>query len=204
MALGRYNLCAMSDLQNQPQPMIPWFVATERFDKSNAAWAKYIAWSGLEQLDEVVSLDSSFCPTVLPDIKPEYWNHIVNEDFMLHFFTDLDYLRGETASVPRKNLLCVFRNPFTHPSVGQVPNGFEFIGYDLLDKESGTSALTNCGGFPKAFSNSELSEKGLLGSHERARTVQDALVREYPLEHHADCHLWAIFRSKVELSTCTE
>jgi hypothetical protein len=64
--------------------MIPWFVATEKFDKFNAAWAGYIAWSGLEQLDEIISLDSSLCPTVLPDIKTEYWSHIVNEDFMLH------------------------------------------------------------------------------------------------------------------------
>jgi hypothetical protein len=175
-------------------PMIPWFVATAKFDKTDSTWAKYIAWSGLRQLDEVVSLDSSLCPTVLPDIKPEYWNHIVNEDFMLHFFTDLDYLRGETAAISRKNLLCVFRNPAGHPSAAQVPERFEFIGYDLLEKDSGISALTNCGGFPKAFSNSELSEKGLLVGHERSRTVQDALIREYPNEHHADCYLWAIFR----------
>jgi hypothetical protein len=175
--------------------MIPWFVATEKFDKSDGNWAKYIAWSGLEQLDEIISLDSSLCPTVLPDIKTEYWDRIVNEDFMLHFFTDLDYLRAETASFLRKNLLCVFRNPIAHPAAAQVPEGFEFIGYDLVEKDSGMSALTNCGGFPKAFSNSELSEKGLLRTHERGRTVQDALVQEYPTEHHADCHLWAIFRA---------
>ena len=177
-------------------PMIPWFVATAKFDKTDATWAKYIEWSGLRQLDEVVSLDSSLCPTVLPDIKPEYWSHIVNEDFMLHFFTDLEYLRGETAAISRKNLLCVFRNPAGHPSAAQVPEGFEFIGYDLLEKDSGISALTNCGGFPKAFSDSELSEKGLLMAHERSRTVQDALLREYPNEPHADCHLWAIFRCR--------
>jgi hypothetical protein len=173
--------------------MTPLFVATERFDQSDAHWGKYIAWSRLEQLDEVVSLDSSLCPTILPDIKTEYWNHIVNEDFMLRFFTDLDFLRAETADIHRKNLLCVFRNPPIHPS-SQIPEGFEFIGYDLLDKDSSTSALTNCGGFPKAFSNSELSEKGLLRTHERCREVQDALRQQYPNEHHADCHLWAIFR----------
>jgi hypothetical protein len=175
-------------------PMIPWFVATEKFDRTDAAWAKYIAWSGLKQLEEVVSLDSSLCPTVLPKIKPEYWNRIVKEDFMLHFFTELDYLLGEIAAIPRKNLLCVFRNPAAQPSAAQVPEGFEFVGYDLLEKDSGTGALTNCGGFPKAFSNSELSEKGLLMKHERSRTVQEALIREYPNKPHADCHLWAIFR----------
>jgi hypothetical protein len=175
--------------------MTPWFIATKRFDQSDSGWGKYIAWSGLEQLEEVVSLDSSLCPTVLPDVKAEYWNHIVNEDFTLHFFTDLDYLRGETADIYRKNLLCVFRNPPVHPC-SQIPEGFEFIGYDLLDKDSSTSALTNCGGFPKVFSNSELSEKGLFRTHERCRQVQDALRQRYPNEHHADCHLWAIFRCK--------
>ena len=57
----------------RPSPlMIPWFVATDKFDKSDVSWAKYIAWSGLKQIDEIVSLDSSLCPTVLPDLKTEY------------------------------------------------------------------------------------------------------------------------------------
>jgi hypothetical protein len=92
-----------------------WFIATERFDRSDASWQEYIAWSKIPELDEVVSLDSSLYPSVLPDIKPEYWNHIVNEDFMVRFFTDLDFLRSETSNIQRKNLLCVFRNPPTHP-----------------------------------------------------------------------------------------
>lgn len=193
--MGGTILCDMPGTQNPPRQMIPWFIATEKFDKSDPGWAKYITWSGLEQLDEVISLDISLCPTVLPNIKTEYWNRIVNKDFFIYFFTDLEFLRIEAASILRKNLLCVFRNPVTHPCAAQVPQGFEFIGYDLVEKESGMSALTNCGGFPKAFSNRELSEKGLLTKHERARTVQDTLVREYPNEHHANCHLWAIFRS---------
>src|ERR1700733_15838084 len=103
-------------------PMIPWFVATAKFDETDATWAKCIAWSGLRQLEEVVSLDRGLCPTVLPDIKPEYWNHIVNEDFMLQFFVDFDYLRKEAGKIHSKNLLCVFRNATAHPS-SQVPEG---------------------------------------------------------------------------------
>ncbi len=119
----------------------------------------------------------------------------MNEDLMFHFFVDLDYLRNETADIHRKNLLCVFRNPPGHPS-SQVPEGFEFIGYDLVHKDTSISALTNCGGFPKAFSNGELSEKGLFRTHERSREVQDALPQQYPSEPHADCYLWAIFRCR--------
>ena len=106
--MGGTLLCAMCDSQDSPEQVVPWFVATEKFDKSDAGWAKYITWSGLDQLDEVVSLDCSLCPTVLSKIKAEYWNRIVNEDFMLNFFTDLEYLRIETASILRKNLLLFF------------------------------------------------------------------------------------------------
>jgi hypothetical protein len=173
--------------------MTPWFIATEKFDSFHAGWAKYIAWAKLDQLDEVVSLDCSLCPTVLPKIKPEYWNRIVNEDFTLHFFTDLGFLRDEIADIPRKNVLCVFRNPPVHPTSG-IPDNFEFVGYDLVDVQSQTSALTNCGGFFDAFSGSELSEKGLLTSFERSREVQAGLRSRYPHDPHANCNLWAIFR----------
>lgn len=175
--------------------MTPWFIATEKFDRSNRRWEKYVAWSGLTQLDEVVSLDASLCPTVLPEIKPEYWSRIVNENFLLCFFTDLDFLRAESSAIPRKNLLCVFRNPSAHPEV-EAGSGFEFVGYDLVENPSGTSALTNCRGFPEAFSNSELSEKGLLRTFDRARQVESELIRHYPNEAHANCDLWAIFRGQ--------
>jgi hypothetical protein len=173
--------------------MTPWFIATEKFDNSHDNWGKYIEWSKLEQLDEVVSLDPGLCPSVLPEIKPEYWSRIVNEDFMLRFFTDPDYLRGEVAGIPKKNFLCVFRNPTAHPS-SEVPKEFEFVGYDLIDIESTASAPSNCGGFPEIFSNRELSEKGLLRSYERSQQVRSELRRRFPHEIHANCDLWAIFR----------
>jgi hypothetical protein len=172
----------------------PLFIATERFDPSNEAWPKYIAWSGLKQLDELVSLDSALCPTVLPKTKPEYWDHIVSEDFMLDYFTDLDFLNKEVAGIPAKNLLCVFRNPSEDPGA-YVPNGFKFVGYGLVEKDGGISALTNCKGFPNAFSNGELSQKGLLSTHSRAREVQEVLLQKYANDPHALCNLWAVYRN---------
>jgi hypothetical protein len=79
--------------------MGPWFIATGSFSSGNTqAWEKYIAWSGLGPLDEVVSLDPMLCPTVLPEIKNEYWPYIVNEDFMLNFFVDLEFLLKQISS----------------------------------------------------------------------------------------------------------
>jgi hypothetical protein len=174
--------------------MTPWFIATEPFtSKDGAKWDEYVAWSGLTQLDEVVSLDGMLCPTLFPEIKDDYWPHIVNENLMLNFFVDFDFLKRQIAGFEKKNVLCVFRNPAVLPQAPSFAK-FEFFGYDLVDCEGSVSALTNCGGFPHAFANSELSHTGLLLDLHRATEVQQLLHARYPDEHHANCHVWAIFR----------
>ena len=175
--------------------MQPWYIATDRFTSRHKGWTKYIAWSGLTQLDEVVSLDPVLCPSLLADIKPEYWPHIVNEDFMLNFFVDLEFLLAQLPGAVEGNLLCVFRNPLNQPPLPTGSLTFEVLGYDLVDVQGSASALTNCGGFPEVFDNSELSSKGLLSSCTRALEVRSELRRRYPEEPHADCHVWAILRA---------
>lgn len=172
--------------------MTHWFIATEPFTQDGQGWDQFIEFSGLKQLKEVVSLDGLLCPPVLREIKDDYWPYIVNEDFNLKFFVDFDFLMKQVAGIEVKNILCVIRNP-THPPI--PPSGaFEFLGYDLVDRECSISALTNCGGFADVFSNSELSACGLLSGFERAVEVQRMLRSSHPNERHADCHLWAIFR----------
>jgi hypothetical protein len=114
---------------------------------------------------------------------------------MLAFFVDLEFLLDQIAGIEERNLLCVYRNP---PSGLALPAGamnFEFMGYDLVDVQASASALTNCGGFRDVFDNGELSSKGLVASHARAFQVQSALRARHPEEHHANCHVWAIFRA---------
>jgi hypothetical protein len=172
----------------------PWFIATERFGPDNGdAWNNYIGWSGLTQLREVVSLDGMLCPTLLPDIRDDYWPHIVNENFLLHYFLDFDFLFKQVSGIDRKNVLCVFRDPGERPVAPSVAR-FEFLGYDLVDLEGTVSALTNCGGFPGVFENAELSSCGLLLELERAIEVTTRLRSLYPEERHAHCAVWAVFR----------
>jgi hypothetical protein len=176
--------------------MVPWFIATERFtSRDGEAWDKYVAWSGLRHLEEVVSLDPMLCPTLLPEIKDDYWPYIVNEDFMLNFFVDLQFLLRQVPDLDGSNLLCVYRNPEEPPPPYQNSIRFEPLGYDLVDVEGSASALSNCGGFPDVFTSAELSSKGLLTSHARALQVQSDLCSKHPEEHHANCHVWAISRA---------
>ena len=181
--------------------MTPWFVATEKFGPWDGdKWNKYVAWSGLSQLKELLSLDSMLCRSVLASDKvpDEYWPHIVREDFMLDYFVDLNFLESQLRSKSGFNLLCVVRNPINEESgSGLIPPGFAFQGYDLVEVEGGVSALTNCGGFPDVFANTELSETGLFADFSRAREVQAKLKERHPEDAHADCHLWAIFRKET-------
>lgn len=178
--------------------MQPLFIATEKFGSwDSESWAKYIEFSGLSHLTEVVSLDSMLCPPILNEVKDEYWPYIVNEDFMLSYFIDLEFLIKKVANISDKNILCVYRNPTSHPTVSSASSMFQFVGYDLVDVEGFNSALSNCGGFPDVFSNQELNNYGLLSSHERAIEVQSALLKLHPDEPHANCHAWAIFRKDM-------
>jgi hypothetical protein len=177
----------------------PFYIAKKRFGPHNGdRWGGYVKRSGLTQLRELVSLDGMLCPSVLPEIKDDYWPHIVNENYMLNYFTDLEYLLTLITSIPDKNLLCVFLNPTVQPVISTGPVQFSFCGYDHIEVAGDISALSNCGGFPKAFHNSELNDVGLLPDLVRAKEVQARLREFYPKKHHphANCDVWAIFRAE--------
>jgi hypothetical protein len=123
----------------------------------------------------------------------EDWSKAINENFMIEFCTDQDHLRSATKLNPDRTILGVARNPESSMSNVMV-NGFTFVGYDIVDKETSISALLNCGGFPEVFSIEELSEKsGLIEDFSRARQIRDELAEKFPDEPHAQCHFWAIW-----------
>lgn len=173
--------------------MRPWFTARKKFDPSaGRAWEDYVGWSKLTHLAEVISLDSMLCPSVLKETKDDYWPHLA-ETQLFGFFTDLPFLERQLSQTDGHILLSVYLNPPELPTLPTELERFVFVGFDLLEAASATSALTNCGGFPKAFSNDELNAVGLIEGHARAVEVKNALCKEYPEENHADCDLWAVF-----------
>jgi hypothetical protein len=171
------------------------FIATERFDPTDGeTWQKYFEWAKIPALKEVVSLDISLCNPLVNELSDEDWNHIVCEDFRSNYFKDLDYLALKVKDVQRKNVLGLYRNPDTHISTAPAQRDFGFIGYDLIEEATQISALTNCGGFPEAFSNDELNSCGLISKFERANEIRKKLVEMYPKEAHAHCEMYAIWR----------
>jgi hypothetical protein len=178
--------------------MRPLFTAVETFGPSDGdAWRKYVEWSGLTQLSELVSLDQSLCQPAIKEVIDGDWAHIVDCESYRWLFDKPDYLKGRLDRHARLNLLCVYKNPADGIDLSEVPTSFRPVGFDFIEARTGISAITNCGGFTDVFTNSELSEHGLITNLERAIEIQSELRRLHPDENHADCDLWAIFRSEV-------
>jgi hypothetical protein len=174
------------------------YSAVKRFDPAcGERWRGFIEWSGLTQLREVVSLDGILCPNVIQDLTDEDWQHNVQEDLKITLFHDLDYLVRRAGEDGPLNILALLQNPTEEEVQSFSDRRFVFRGFDLVELQTGISALVNCGGFDKAFAASDLSECGLLNAHAQALRVQKLLRQEYPDEHHADCDVWAIWQMKA-------
>jgi len=175
--------------------MRPVFVAKRRFDAgAGERWARYVAWSGLTQLTELVSLDEILCPTVPETLIAVDWEYNVHADHQTSYFHSLEYLRRRVANEPRLNILGILRNPSADDLERAALADFGFVGFDLLDIHGDVSALTNRGGFEGMFAGEELSERGLLTDLERAYQVQRGLGALSPAQSHTECHVWAIWR----------
>ena len=88
------------------------YAAMKRFDPAcGEAWGKFIAWSVLTQLQEVVSLDLILCPTVFQELTTEDWQHNVQEDFKITLFYDLDHVLLRVTGDDQVNVLALMQNP---------------------------------------------------------------------------------------------
>ncbi len=191
----------MSRIVLQRERTMPvFYTAVERFGPaSGESWRKFMEWSGLKQLREVVSLDGMLCSSVFGEMTVEDWRHGVQEGFLIRLFHDLDYLLEKLGDDRRANVLALMRNP-TAADIGSFTDPrFLFRGFDLVELMTGISALVNCGGFDKAFAPTDLSDCGLLTDHGKALDVQKHLRAEYPDEPHADCDVWAIWQMTMGL-----
>ena len=174
-----------------------WFIAVQKFGpQSGESWRKFIEWSRLTQLTNLVSFDNCLCPCVIEELTAEDWEANVDQDYVCFFFRDLDYLLKRIIGRTDVNILAAIRNPTEDSKDWFQDERFEFMGYDVVDIYGDISALTNCGGFEKAFRNDELSNVGLVSCFERAYEIKQLLRKCYSEEHHTECDVWAIWKMK--------
>jgi len=177
------------------------YTARNKFNPTfGDSWTKYIEWCKLKQLEELISLDAVLCETsFVADLKStETWENAfdLNSAYFADIYKSISYILSKVGTKTEFNLLAVAFEPNEECGDLKLDN-FKFIGYDLLDQDHSTSALTNCGGFEETFNNSELNKNGLIDTYERAVEIKRNLLINNEEEYHADTNLWAVWRHKT-------
>ena len=177
-----------------------YYTARATYDKDYSedgiSWDKYIKWSKLVQLQELVSVDGCLNEVLVNpdrDNKEDWQNIVVDEFYETGFYTSLDYVLQKMQPTQKFNLLAVVVNP-EQDCQNVALTDFEFLGYDLLDYAYNISALSNCGGFDETFLPSELNQFGLIDDYQKAYDIKLKLLQNNPEEHHADTNVIAIWR----------
>lgn len=176
------------------------YKAVEKFGPYDGEkWTKYIEWSKLFHLVELISLDGILCPSVIDADFEKDDKYLVWEDFVSDQYTSLEYLKEKIAEVKPSSyrILSVVKEPTELCEKIQLA-GFRFIGYDLIETGGDVSALTDCGGFDETFLPVDLNEYGLIQTHEKAYEIKEELFKNNPIEDHADCYVWAIWSNDSE------
>jgi len=167
---------------------------------NDRSWNSYIEWSKLPHLSETISLDGMLNEML---VEPDYddgddWNYIHCGDggWQTHFFTTVDYVLKRMKPQDKFNLLTVVIEPERACKDISI-DGYEFVGYDLLDKEYGTSPLTNCRGLNEVSLPSDLNDKGLIDDFVKAYDIKKRILENNPKVHHAATNVIAVWRHKV-------
>ena len=177
-----------------------WYTARKAFGSDyevEFSWDKYIEWSKLTHLSEVVSLDGLLNELAFESDfdSAEAWEYVVVvEQMITKFFNSLDYVIEQTKDLEYFNLLAVVREP--NEAKRELNGEFDFVGYDLIERGGSISALTNCGGFDESFLPKDLNEFGLVSEWAKAKKIQTDLRINNPEEPHADCYLFEVWRHK--------
>ena len=169
------------------------------YEKPGDSWSDYVRGSNMQHLTETVSLDSNLNKVLItPDFNnPEDWNCIHKYGgYITGLYTSLGYVLEKTQTSEKYNLMTVMIEPYKDCGSINV-YGYEFLGYDLVDKGFNISALTNCGGFPETFDPTDLNQFGLIDRYVYAYDIKRRLLENNPGEFHADTHVVAIWRDEV-------
>jgi hypothetical protein len=172
-----------------------YYTAIERFDPDNGErWLGFTRWLGRTDFERIITLDSNLCPSVVHPESANDWQFVAKEEFMLDFFTHLDFVLRRVAGRRPSLVLAVARDPsaedidaFPHPD-------FEFAGFDVVDTQFTASALLN-NRFPEVVNVSKLSSAtGLFKSRDWAFKIRNLLRQRHPDREDARCHVWAVWR----------
>ena len=153
----------------------------------------------MTHLTELVSLDRILNENLVePDFdSTDDWECIhIYEQYLTGLFTTLNFVFKRLKPKDKFNLLTVVIEPDKECKDINV-DGYEFVGYDLIEQDFSYSALTNLGGLVETFLPTDLNDKGLIDDFTKAYDIKKRLFKNNPELHHADTNVIAVWRHKT-------
>ncbi len=179
------------------------YTAYALFDKNyiteRISWSRYIEWTKMTHLSELVTLDGGLSEffVKIDYSKTEDWEgiYIVNQG-LTDFFKTPEFVLKRLKTNDKFNLLTLVIRPNYTCNHIEV-EGYEFVGYELLDKDFCNSLLTNFGGFDHIFLPKDLNDKGLIDDFTKVYEIKEQLLENNPDGYFSDTNVIAVWRHKT-------
>lgn len=153
-------------------------------------WASYCEWRGLtfERFD---SIDGILRPNLFDTPEDSDWEHIVNENFMLHLITDFSHAMHKHAQIGRGDIVGLrFEN---HDAEDEG-----FLGFDIIDGYCDVSLLTNWGNDVEIINNS-VAPNALILDLTAAQDILHTLQNDWGDDPHVKgCRIVSIYQTQGE------
>lgn len=162
------------------------FTIVEDFGKtSGEAWSSYLEWRGIpfERFD---SLDGILRPDLFTPETAEDWDHVVHENLMIGYITDLAYARRIHSSLGTGSLV-----GFSYSDHQDTTE--DFLGYDIIDGTCNVSLFTNWGNDVEII-NQALAPNAPVPALSQIDIIHRYLLSNYGDDNHVkDCRVTSVY-----------
>ncbi len=155
-------------------PMLYTIVQSFGLDDGDR-WTDYCQWRGFE-FERFDSIDGILRSNLMGSPDDSDWPYIVNEDFMLHFITDMEHAFRKLAQIGKGDIVGVKLDD-------HEPGKSSFLGYDILDGYFDVSLLTNWGNDITVI-NDSMELKGLVADFDQVNMIHQHLLSNYGNDAH--------------------
>ena len=153
-------------------------------------WDSYCKWRG-KNFERFDSIDGMLRPPLFEKPEENDWEHIVNEDFMLHLITNRAHADKKKKEI-EKGILLELRLD------NHSQDDERFLGFDIIDGYFDISLLTNFGNDIE-YVNEMIERNGLVSDFQTAKGIYTKLKEEFGDDAHVeDCRIISIYKMKDE------
>ena len=168
-----------------------FYTIVESFSPADGEkWDSYCKWrkKNFERFD---SIDGVLRPNLFDRLADEDWEHIVNENFMLHLITNRVHAEKKKKEIEKGILLELRLDDHS-------PEDKRFLGFDIIDGYFDISLLTNFGNDIE-FINQALGSNGLVSDLMTTESIYRKLKNEFGSDPHVeDCQIISIYKTMDE------